>query len=130
MAGMVVESPVWRIELDIRSQDDLVSLVEDIADDARRGCPIDTLELHNSIDTAYTPGVGYVKVGTDHWAPVEYGAVDHIIRPRRPGGRLRFFWLKVGRWVSFRRVYHPGNPAQPFMRPALYRRRKPRTVLP
>jgi len=126
VAGFIVESPVWQLELDVRTQDDLVTLVEDIADDARRACPVDSEDLLNSIETAFQPGVGYINVGTDHWAPTEYGSDEHEIHPRAPGGRLAFFWLKVGRDVVFQRVQHPGTPAQPFMRPALYRRRKPR----
>lgn len=123
MAGFVIESPVWRLELKAETQDDLVAITEDIADDARRACPVDDGDLRDSIITLYTPGVGYVHVGTDHWAPVEYGADPHEIKPRSPGGALAFFWLKAGRYAVLKGVQHPGNPAQSFMRPALYRRR-------
>jgi hypothetical protein len=71
MAGFVIESPVWRLQLEARTQDDLVRIVEDIADDARRGCPLDSGDLLASIHTAFELGVGYVNVGTDHWAPTE-----------------------------------------------------------
>lgn len=128
MPGFVIESPVWRIELVAHTQDDLIRITDDIADDARRGCPRDSGEMQETITTVFLPGHGFVHVGTDHWAPTEYGSEAHIIRPRRPGGRLRFFWLKVNRYVVFAKVHHPGTPAQPFMRPALYRRRKPRGV--
>lgn len=126
MPGFVVESPVWRLQLKARTQDDLVAIVEDIAEDCRRGAPVDSGALLASIHTSYRPGVGKVHVGTDHWAPVEYGSEAHEIRPRNPRGALAFFWLKVGRHVVLKRVQHPGGPAQPYMRPALYRRRKPR----
>jgi len=129
LPGFIVESPVWRLELEAHTQEDLERITDDIADDARRACPRDTDELAESITTVYEPGVGYVYVGTDHWAPTEYGSADHEITPRRPGGALRFFWLKAGRLVILSRVHHPGTPAQPFMRPALYRRRKPRGVV-
>lgn len=134
MAGFVVESPVWRLQLKAETQDDLIRIVDEIADDARRGCPIgessgpEHVHMVDTIVALFAPGRGYVHVGTDHWAATEYGSEAHIIRPRRPGGRLRFFWLKAGRHVFFRVVHHPGTPAQPFMRPALYRRRRPRTV--
>lgn len=127
MAKIIVESPVWRLQLQARTQDDLVAIVEEIADDCRRGAPVKDGALVASIHTAFAPGRGYVFVGTDHWAPTEYGSLPHQI-PTHPGvpprgGPLRFFWEKVGRWVVFRKVNHPGTPAQPFMRPALYRRR-------
>lgn len=126
MPGFVVESPVWHLDLEARTQDDLVVIVEAIADDARRGCPVDTGNLEATIHTTYRPGVGYVHVGTDYWAAVEYGSNPHEIRPRDPSGALAFFWLKAGRHVVLKRVQHPGGPAQPFMRPALFRRRRPR----
>lgn len=127
MAGFVVESPVWRLELQADTQDDLVRIVEDIADDARRACPVDNSDLHDSIETAYDPGIGYVHVGTDHWIPTEYGSPAHEIKARNPRGALAFFWLKAGVHVVVKSVQHPGTPAQPFMRPALYRRRHPKS---
>lgn len=123
MAGFVVPSERWKLDLAIRTQDDLIALVEEIADECRRGCPVDSGEMRESIRTTYTPGVGLVWVGTDHWAPTEYGSEDHEITPKGPGYPLRFFWPVRGDWVAFWRVHHPGTPAQPFMRPALWRRR-------
>lgn len=128
MAGFVVESPVWRLQLRARTQDDLVDITDEIAEDCRRGCPVDTGEMLATIHTTFEPGVGRVHVGTDHWAPTEYGSEDHEIRPRNPNGALAFFWLRAGRYVVLKRVHHPGTPAQPFMRPALLRRRRPRRV--
>lgn len=80
--------------------------VRAIAKDARRYAPRDTNELAESIepDTA----TGRVWVGTDHWAPTEYGSRPHPI----PNA-----W---GRGIT---VAHPGTPQQSFMRPALYTRR-------
>jgi hypothetical protein len=133
MPGFVIESPVWRLELEAHTQDDLVAIVEDIADDARRACPTgessgpDHVHMVDTIETAFEPGIGYVKVGTDHWAPIEYGSEDHDIVPRGPGYPLRFFWDRKGHMAFFYRVHHPGTPAQPFMRFSLYRRRHPRS---
>lgn len=39
----------------------------------------------------------------------ELGARPHIIRPRKPGGMLIFYWAKVGRVVHLLQVSHPGN---------------------
>lgn len=44
----------------------------------------------------------------NHALVAHTGAIPHQIRPRRPGGRMEFFWEKRGRWVSLSRVSHPG----------------------
>lgn len=45
-------------------------------------------------------------------ATTDRGARPHVIRPRRPGGMLVFYWPKVGRVVHLRKVNHPGNRPQ------------------
>lgn len=77
-----------------------------IAADATRYAPRDTNDLARSIEAA--PALGRVYVGTDHWAPQEFGAAAHDI-PNAFGWGIT--------------VRHPGNAAQPFMRPALYTKR-------
>lgn len=96
-------------------------ITEEIADDARKRCPIDTGELRESIHTAY-PGKhrGWVLVGTDHWAPTEYGSKPHVIEVRRK----RVLANKETGEVFGRKVRHPGTPEQPFMRPAAYTKRR------
>lgn len=42
----------------------------------------------------------------------ERGTKPHPIYPRTAGGRLVFFWAKVGRRVRLRMVNHPGQRAQ------------------
>jgi len=88
-----------------------------VAEDARRGCPIDQGDLLRSIreDRA----AGRVTVGTDHWAPTEYGSAPHVIRSRGPWPLRN---AETGQ-VFGQEVMHPGTPQQAFMRPALYRRR-------
>lgn len=90
-------------------------VAEEVANDARRMCPIDEGDLVASIKARGNR----VWVGTDHWAPTEYGSRPHLI-------------VSHGTWplrnrttgdVFGRVVHHPGTPAQPFMRPALYRSR-------
>jgi hypothetical protein len=73
--------------------------------DARRYVPVDTGALRGSITV--DPDAGEVSVGTDYWSAQEYGAEEHLI-----GNAF-------GRGEDFI-VVHPGNAAQPFMRPALY----------
>ena len=48
----------------------------------------------------------------------ERGAAAHTIRPiGKP--YLRFYWRRVGRWVRFDEVNHPGQSAQNYMTRAL-----------
>lgn len=91
----------------------------EVADDARAGCPIDSGDLVESIRERFPGGlVGVVEVGTDHWAETEYGSRPHIIRAHGP------YSLRSDDGEYFGRVvHHPGTPAQPFMRPAIYRQR-------
>jgi hypothetical protein len=96
-------------------------ITENVADDARAGCPIDSGDLVESIGTRYPGGlVGVVVVGTDHWPATEYGSAPHIIRAHGPWS------LRSDEGEYFGPiVHHPGTPAQPFMRPAIFRKRRP-----
>jgi hypothetical protein len=55
------------------------------------------------------------------WAVPKYakyvinGTRPHMIFPKKPGGRLRFFWWKKARMVAFRHVRHPGTAANDFL---------------
>jgi hypothetical protein len=104
------------------------AITEAVADDARAECPIDSGDLVSTIGTRY-PGKlhGIVKVGgrgplaheVDYWPSVEYGSAPHWITSHGAWS------LRSDEGVYFgRRVWHPGTQAQPFMRPALYRRRR------
>ena len=64
---------------------------------------------------------GRVRVGTDHALFVIKGTRPHIIRPTTPGGRLRFFWHRVGHVVYAKVVHHPGTAANNFMWRAMER---------
>lgn len=50
---------------------------------------------------------------------VHEGTVAHVIRPRKAGGRLVFYWPKAGRVVSFPKVNHPGTKPNRFLVKAL-----------
>jgi len=49
-----------------------------------------------------------------------YGTSPHVIRPRNAGGRLVFFWAKVGRVVSLKKVNHPGTARNAFVQESIY----------
>lgn len=103
-------------------------ITEAVADDARAECPVDSGDLVTTIGTRYPGGLhGVVKVGgrgvlahdVDYWAAVEYGSAPHWITSH---GKWS---LRSDEGVYFGlRVWNPGHAAQPFMRPALYRRRR------
>jgi hypothetical protein len=76
-----------------------------VARDMRRYVPVDTGALQASITEDLDAGT--VSVGTSYWAAQEYGAEEHLIANA------------FGRGDDFV-VVHPGNAAQPFIRPALY----------
>lgn len=46
---------------------------------------------------------------------IHEGADAHIIRPRRAGGTLHFYWERVGHVVDFPYVNHPGVGKTPFL---------------
>jgi len=109
------------VQIEHSSADAVKLILEDIADDARRLVPKDTMELHDSIEVVHREGelTGSVVVGTDHWAPTEYGSEPHIIEANGD------YSLSDGTGEYYGRIVnHPGTPEQPFMRPALYKKRK------
>lgn len=95
-------------------------LTEDIANDARLGCAVDTGLLRSTIRTEHGAGASRVWVSTGYWSFVEYGTRPHLILP---SAAKALHW--PGARHPVRAVNHPGTPAKPFMRPALYRRRLP-----
>lgn len=100
-------------------------LAEEIAADARHMVPIDTGELHDSINVVPIDlDQTWVVVGTDHWAPTEYGSGPHWIISHgvwlRPGNPWPLRNRRTGQVFGLA-VWHPGTPEQPFMRPSLYK---------
>lgn len=96
------------------------AVTEDVADDARHGCPVDTGAMLRTIETEHPRSdLGLVWVGTQYWDTVEFGSNPHEIRPRT---KQALAWPGGAHPVA--RVNHPGTPEQPFMRPALYRSRR------
>jgi hypothetical protein len=125
MATRVVMDASGLGHLDLLLERITRNAVDDIADDARRRCPVDTGELVESIDGHMVgPRHGRVSVGTDHWHPTEYGSGPHLIRVRDAKVLAN---RETGEFFGTV-VHHPGTPEQPFMRPAAYTKRRPRTT--
>ncbi len=81
--------------------------LDDCLPDARRNAPVDTGELMASLYVDH--GAGRIGAHADHAAAQELGAGPHPI----PNA--------FGRGIT---VEHPGNQAQPYLRPAVYRARR------
>lgn len=90
---------------------------------AKARAPRDTGRLANSIGTSIreTPNKVRGLVGTrvKYARIIHDGARAHKIRPRRPGGMLKFYWPRVGKVVFLRSVNHPGVGATPFLTSSL-----------
>jgi hypothetical protein len=85
----------------------------------KRRVPVDTGELLDSLGMSVVHGTGIITVTAEHWAAVEYGTKPHIIRS---GGDYSLRNRETGQ--SFGKVvHHPGTPAQPYIRPAVYKKR-------
>jgi hypothetical protein len=91
----------------------------------RTGINYSTGELSASIITRRDRNLrtgdpeGSVITLAPHGLMIQKGTKRHTIKPRNPEGRLTFFWAKVGRVVSFKKVTHPGTDTNPFMERAL-----------
>lgn len=79
--------------------------------------------LFDGTQTQARWGARGVTVSTKNAVPyapyLEFGTRPHVIRPKSPGGLLRFFWGKAGKWVALRKVNHPGNRTYNFLRRAV-----------
>jgi len=95
-------------------------LCELILADMERGCPEDKGDLKDSLRIRYLNQHG-ARIGSDldYATVVELGSGPHIIRAK---GNYSLHNAETGEYFG-PVVMHPGTPAQPFMRPALYRRR-------
>lgn len=110
----VVMSPGWEARMGPQIDAVLDQVTEDVKDDIVRSAPVDRGDLVKSVHRR-----GHrVYVGTDHWHYVEYGT-----EPREFGPRTKKALWWPGAHHPVKKVYHPGTPAQPFMRPALFKRR-------
>lgn len=98
-------------------------VAEDIADDMRRFVPVDTGALRAGISVEHgangDPVIWSRRVGSESGVPVfvEFGTRPHVIEPDTAEALA---WPGGDHPVT--RVNHPGTRAQPYMRPALYRR--------
>lgn len=97
----------------------LHKLGREIQNDMERMAPVRTGRLRAG--TYYEVNRGQLRVGVrnvPYWSTVEYGSGPHEITPTT---KKALHWPGARHPVN--RVWHPGTPAQPFIRPSLYKRR-------
>ncbi|WP_030917306.1 HK97 gp10 family phage protein [Streptomyces sp. NRRL B-24720] len=97
----------------------LHKLGREIQNDMERMAPVRTGRLRAG--TYYEVNHGQLRVGVrnvPYWSTVEFGSGPHEITPST---KQALHW--PGALHPVNRVWHPGTPAQPFIRPALYKRR-------
>jgi hypothetical protein len=58
---------------------------------------------------------GHVYAKPSYVKYVIHGTMPHMIFPKQPGGRLKFFWRRKGVSVSLPYVSHPGTIPNDFM---------------
>ena len=112
--------PSGTVKLEALTADITRKVTKDIFRDIQRRVPVDTGELLDSLEMEVVGLAGSITVGTDYWASVEYGSKPHYITS---GGNYPLRSRETGA-VFGRRVLHPGNPEQPFIRPAVLKKRK------
>lgn len=102
-------------------------VTREVMEEAIAYCPVDSGDLVSTIRMRFPGGLtGYVEVGrrgafggAPYWKAVEYGSAPHWINSTGSWS------LRSDEGVYFgRRVWHPGTQAQPFMRRAIYKRRR------
>jgi hypothetical protein len=110
----------WPSEVDRATSRFLRELGPDIENDAKRLAAVDTGLMRSRI---YHEVNGLqLRVGVrnvEYWMTVEFGSGPHIITPVN---KKALYWPGARHPVA--RVNHPGTPVQPFLRPALFRRRE------
>ena len=100
--------------------DDLMEhLAEQVEADAKIFAPTDTGALAASIRHEVNDGVFRVGSDLEYALYVEEGTRPHVIRPRNAKA---LFW--PGADHPYGLVNHPGTPAEPFLRPALWIKRE------
>lgn len=107
------------LALEARVQQVHDNVVRGVTFDAIRYAAVDTGEMRSTIHSRRVfARRSHVIVGTDHWMFVEFDTRPHIITPNN---KEALYWPGAAHPVKL--VHHPGTSAQPFMRPAVYKRR-------
>jgi len=85
----------------------------------KREAPVKTGTLRDSFDGPNKKDdFSYsIDIGVDYWRFINDGTAIHWIEPS--GKALYFYFEKIGQWVFFKAVLHPGTRPNPFVDRAL-----------
>ena len=125
MADLRIDTARLQTVVMSRAEVFIKSFVRQVAGEAKRLAPERSGELKRLIreDEVRRTGPWSLSSGVsglaNYSAPVHEGARPHVIRPRN--ARALRFEVEGGRIVFARRVNHPGNAANPFLRNAAHR---------
>lgn len=111
--------PGWEKKLDNAISDFMKDLADDVLDDMRRFCPVDTGRL--KADLGDEVQGKYARIGArsvPYAIYVEEGVGPHIIEPNSAEA---LYW--PGATHPVEEVHHPGYEGRHFMKRALYRKR-------
>ncbi|MGW1949038.1 hypothetical protein ACWCRC_32540 [Streptomyces sp. NPDC001940] len=112
-------NPGWPQEVDHAASRYLTTLADEIETDAKRFAAVDTGLMRSRIYHEVNDLTARIGVrDVEYWMTVEFGSAPHVITP---SNKKALYWPGARHPVA--RVNHPGTPVQPFLRPALYRRR-------
>lgn len=119
---LVIHHPEGYAAIDVRVQRVGDAVADSVAAEARVRAPKKSGELASTIKSKrHRAHTWRVTVGTEYWSAQEYGVPYRgIIQPRL---KQALWWPGLAHPIA-RVNNHPGNRAQPFMRPALFRRRR------
>lgn len=101
-----VEEPGWREQIAADVRDMFGKLVGDILEDAKRLAPVDTGRLRESLDSEINGDTARIGTELNYALYVEEG---HRVAYRGADGQVHYTGAVV--------------PPQPYLRPALYRKR-------
>lgn len=80
-----------------------------------------TGRLHMGTEAVFIPDsyASYIINSVPYARYIEEGTKPHTIYPSH-SDKLRFYWEKIGQWVEFAKVDHPGTKPYPFFKSAGY----------
>lgn len=112
----IVMEPGWEQKLDHAAHEYLNDIAQDVFNNMRATCPVDTGELLNDLACevdGLDARIGAASV--EHAIYVEEGTAPHVIEAHGNGA---LYWAGAAHPVK--RVNHPGTAATHFMKRALY----------
>jgi hypothetical protein len=111
--------PGWEKKLDNAIQDFMQDLADDVLDDMRRHCPVDTGRLLADLGDEVHGGYARIGAATVPYAIyAEEGTHPHMIEPNSADA---LYWEGAAHPVN--EVFHPGYEGSHFMKRALYKKR-------